>query len=81
MQKVFLLLSLLLVFMCGSGCGTIFGGKISQCQQTKPVPPQPKREIRVAALIGDLVVGALPLAIDFATGGIYKPCEQGQLKK
>lgn len=69
-----------ILFFCfaiglSTGCGTVFGGKISQCQQTKPLPGQAKRQIRPAAFIGDLCVAPLFLAIDFATGGIYKPCD------
>lgn len=61
-----------------SSCGAICGGKITDCQKNKPA--QGNRQVRAAALIGDLFIGFFPvnLAVDFATGGIYKPCKQSK---
>jgi hypothetical protein len=73
MKKIFLAAALILI-MC-SGCGTILGGKITACQKTKPAPGQPKRQIRPAALIGDIAAGGWCTVIDFIDGGIYKPCQ------
>ena len=57
-----------------SSCATVFGGRITDYQRTKPLPGQPQREVRVAALILDIfLVGALGVVVDFATGAIYKP--------
>ena len=58
-----------------SSCGTILGGKITDCQKSKPVSGG--RQVRVAALIGDIFLGFAPLnlIVDFADGGMYKPCD------
>lgn len=72
------LIVLLFVMIIANSCGTILGGKISQCQKTKPLPGQPSREIRIGALIGDIIFLApyITIPVDFATGGIYKPCKK-----
>lgn len=56
-----------------SGCATVFGGKVTQHQRTKPAPGQPQREIRVVALIADIILFIPGTIVDFATGAIYKP--------
>lgn len=57
-----------------SSCATVFGGHITEYQRTRPLPGQPQREVRVAALLIDVfLVGLLGVGIDFATGAIYKP--------
>lgn len=58
-----------------ASCGTVFGGKITECQKHKPTDGT-KRKIRPAALVGDLFTGGLWLIIDFVDGGIYKPCSK-----
>ncbi len=75
MKKIrILFFGLLLIFIFNS-CATILGGQVSDCQRTKPAPGQPKREIRAAALIADVCLGLAWVAVDFATGAIYKPCK------
>ena len=56
-----------------SSCATVFGGKVTEYQKTKPAPGEPQREVRVGALIADIVLFAPGLIVDFATGAIYKP--------
>ena len=58
-----------------SSCATILGGRVTECQKTKPLPGKPQREIRVGALLADCVLGFVWLAVDFGTGAIYKPCK------
>jgi hypothetical protein len=66
-----------------TGCATLFGehGLTSDqrdCQHHKPGMGEPKRKIRPAALVFDLLtVYAAPVwvGIDFLTGDIYKPCK------
>lgn len=72
MKKLFLIILLAVTL---ESCGTLLGGKVTDCQRTKPTPGTPSRKIRPAALIGSAAFGLLPLAIDFATGAIYKPCK------
>jgi hypothetical protein len=54
-----------------TGCATILGGKITDCQRTKPLPGEPSRKVRIFPLIFDSPVGWI---IDFSDGAIYKPC-------
>lgn len=68
-------LAVVLVAVMLSGCATILGGPVSDCQRTKPAPGQPAREIRAAALIADILLFWPGAIVDFATGAIYKPCD------
>jgi hypothetical protein len=56
-----------------SSCATVFGGPISTYQKTKPAPDQPQRDVRVGALIADILLFWPGTIVDFATGAIYKP--------
>ena len=56
-----------------SSCATIFGGPVSTYQKTKPGPGEPQRDVRVVALIADILLFPPALIVDFATGAIYKP--------
>ncbi|MDG1528954.1 MAG: hypothetical protein P8I51_03245 [Polaribacter sp.] len=56
-----------------TGCATVFGGPVSAHQKTKPGPGQQQREIRVGALIADILLFLPGTIVDFATGAIYKP--------
>lgn len=79
MQKIRQMLALVLMGSAMSGCATILGGPITAYQKTKPVAGQPQRELRVGALVADiLLTGVLGTAIDFATGAIYKPAPTGK---
>ena len=59
-----------------SSCATVFGGKVSECQRTKPAPGEPARSIRGGALIADILLFWPGAIVDFATGAIYKPCDK-----
>ena len=56
-----------------SSCATVFGGPVNTYQKTKPGPGEPQRDVRVIALIADIILFAPGLIVDFATGAIYKP--------
>lgn len=56
-----------------TGCATLFGGPVTQSQKRKPGPGEPQREVRVVAMIADIVLFCPALIVDFATGAIYKP--------
>jgi len=58
-----------------SSCATVFGGRVGECQRTAPLAGQPARQVRVAALIADVLLFWPGTIVDFATGAIYKPCE------
>ncbi|MFM7839156.1 MAG: hypothetical protein ACKO6K_06280 [Chitinophagaceae bacterium] len=66
----------LLLALSVSSCATVFGGKVTECQRTKPAPDQPAREVRVGALVADILLFWPGAVIDFATGAIYKPCDK-----
>ena len=59
-----------------SSCATVFGGPVGTCQKTKPAAGQPQREVRVGALIADILLFWPGTIVDFATGAIYKPCNK-----
>ncbi len=73
MKKLILIIA---VCILSSSCATIFGGKITHCQKTKPLPGNESRQIRIVPFIFDLWNPIIFLTIDFATGAIYKPCEK-----
>lgn len=59
-----------------TSCATVFGGKVSECQRTKPAAGEPARQVRVGALIANILLFTPGLIVDFATGAAYKPCEK-----
>jgi hypothetical protein len=73
-KKIFKLLTILVAAVMLSSCATVFGGRVSDCQRTKPAPGEPAREIRAVALIADVLLFWPGAIVDFATGAIYKPC-------
>ena len=56
-----------------SSCATVFGGRLTEYQRTIPAPGQPQREVRVGALIADVILFWPGAIVDFATGAIYRP--------
>jgi hypothetical protein len=56
-----------------SSCATVFGGRVTEYQRTKPLAGQPQREIRAGALIADVILFWPGAIVDFATGAIYRP--------
>lgn len=56
-----------------SSCATVFGGRVTEYQRTRPAAGQPQREIRAGALIADVILFWPGAIIDFATGAIYRP--------
>ena len=59
-----------------SSCATVLGGKINECQKTKPESGKPSRTVRAGALIADILLFWPGAIVDFATGAIYKPCDK-----
>lgn len=53
-----------------SSCATVFGGRVTEYQRTRPAPGQPQREVRVGALIADVILFWPGAIVDFATGAI-----------
>lgn len=78
MKKSFTYLVVVALFVSTflPSCATVFGGKVSECQRTKPAAGEPSRKVRAGALIADLLlIPVIGLIVDFSTGAIYKPCE------
>ncbi len=70
-MKNIILVSVVALVM--TSCATVFGGPVSAYQKTKPAPGQQQRDIRVVALVADIILFWPGAVIDFATGAIYKP--------
>lgn len=73
MKKSFTIILLGVTMLAMSSCATVFGGKVSEYQRTKPAAGQPARPIRAVALIADILLFWPGAIVDFATGAIYKP--------
>ena len=77
MKKTILKLTALLMAVCIlSSCATVFGGKIDQCQKTKPVPGTPVRSLRVVPFVANIILFWPAVFIDLGTGAAYKPCKK-----
>jgi hypothetical protein len=73
MKKIKTGIALGFAILLMSSCATVFGGPVTAHQKRKPGPGEPQREVRVVALIADIILFAPGLIVDFATGAIYKP--------
>jgi hypothetical protein len=73
MRKIIKTTIVCLLALSMTGCATVFGGRVSEYQKTKPLPGQPQREVRVLALIADIILFLPGTIVDFATGAIYRP--------
>lgn len=74
MKRLCFCLLMAISTMSMTSCATIFGGRVEECQRTKPPAGQPSRKVRVVPLIADILIFAPALIVDFATGAMYKPC-------
>ena len=66
-------IALLVAALLFQSCATVFTSKITPYQKTPPKVGEPKREIQYGFLIADILLLPIGLAIDFATGAIYRP--------
>ena len=73
MKKVTKIGAIVIIALTMSNCATVFGGRVTTYQKTKPVSGEQQRPVRVVALIADIVLFWPGAIIDFATGAIYKP--------
>jgi PBP1b-binding outer membrane lipoprotein LpoB len=73
MKKMKNVIAIGLVAIMMSSCATVFGGKVTDSQKRKPLAGEKQREVRVGALIADIILFWPGLIVDFATGAIYKP--------
>lgn len=77
-RKILSVLAIVMIALTMSSCATVFGGKVSECQRTKPAEGEPSRAIRGAALVADILLFWPGAIVDFATGAIYKPCDDNK---
>lgn len=56
-----------------TSCATVFGGRITKHQTTKPKQGEEKRRVRVAPLILNAWFFPIGIGIDFLTGAAYRP--------
>ena len=75
-NRIFKFSVIVLAVSTMTSCATVFGGKVSDCQRTKPAEGQPARQVRVGALIANILLFTPGVIVDFATGAAYKPCEK-----
>jgi len=73
LKKLQRVIAVLFLSLMMTSCATVFGGKVTDYQKTKPAAGQQQRQVRVGALIADLLLFWPGAVIDFATGAIYKP--------
>ena len=73
MKKMKNVVAIGFVVLMMTSCATVFGGKVTAHQKTKPAAGEQQREIRVGALIADLLLFWPGTIVDFATGAIYRP--------
>ena len=73
MKKMKKVIAIGFIAIMMSSCATVFGGKVTAHQKTKPAAGEQQREVRVVALIADILLFMPGLIVDFATGAIYKP--------
>ena len=73
MKKITTGILLIALALNMTSCATIFGGRVTESQRTKPKAGEPSRKIRTYALLGDIFFwGGAGLIVDFATNSIYK---------
>jgi len=75
-EKITSFMAIVLVAGMLSSCATVFGGRVSECQRTRPAAGEPTRAVRGAALVADILLFWPGLIVDFATGAIYRPCDK-----
>jgi hypothetical protein len=63
------------VIIISSSCATVFCPKPTECQRTKPKAGEPSRQVRIGALVCDIVLFWPGLIVDFIDYKIYKPCK------
>jgi len=74
-KTIFNFLAIVTIATMMSSCATVFGGRVSECQRTKPAAGEPARAIRGGALVADILLFWPGAIVDFATGAIYQPCD------
>jgi hypothetical protein len=65
-----------------TSCATVFDGHITESQKRRPAKGEPRRDVKIGALIADILLFPLvSLPVDFATGAIYKATPKPQVQE
>lgn len=75
-RKILNVMAIILSASILSSCATVFGGKVTTCQRTKPAQGQPARAVRPVPLVANILLFWPGVIVDFATGAAYKPCDK-----
>ena len=70
-RKILNVMAIILSASILSSCATVFGGKVSTCQRTKPAQGQPARAVRPVPLVANILLFWPGVIVDFATGAAY----------
>ena len=81
MKRFILNFAVLIMVVSLSSCATLFGGKVTEYQRTKPVAGEPARKIRGVALVADILLFWPAAIVDFATGAVYQPDKKSAVEK
>ncbi len=73
MKKIVNLMIIALLAFSMTGCATLFGGPVNAYQKRKPAPGEQQRQVRVGALVADILIFWPGAVVDFATCAIYRP--------
>ncbi len=74
-KNIIIVLASFVILSNLTSCATVFGGKVEACQKNKPVNGT-KRDVRIGALVLDILLFAPGTLVDFMTGAIYTPCNE-----
>lgn len=66
------ILSIITVLFMSSSCATVFNMRTNEYQNTKPLPGEPARRVKVGWAIVDVLIFPPFLAVDLLTHSIYK---------
>lgn len=66
-------IALVMIAIMMSSCASTLGGKVTTYQKIKPKAGEQQRQVRVGALIADVLIFWPSVIVDFSTGAIYKP--------
>ncbi len=84
MKKV-IVTSALSAMLMFSSCATVFSGRLTDHQKNKPLPGEPKREVKWELVATDVILffpyGLIGLGVDFLTGAIYRPLRDNYGRK
>ena len=66
-----------------TSCATVFGGRVTTHQRTKPNKEagEPARRVRIVPLVANAIFWPWGIGVDFLTGAAYKPNKEVKTSK